>query len=167
MVLKGLVPNKRYCYSVHNDQRVFSFKMPADSGSFPYKVGLYLGAVCIANLKSLMCDEEMCTVLFLFNQWTIVHVFNFDMFYTDVIYEVIYTIDNNCILCKSTCLSRKTRAKRKQPRIADAGQTAASKASFDLLRKIDPEVVLFAGEWGVTWWHAMTGLLEIRTPQRC
>jgi len=70
VVLKGLVPNKRYCYSVHNDQRVFSFKMPADSGSFPYKVGL----------------------------------------------------------------------------IADAGQTAASKASFDLLRKIDPEVVLFAGD---------------------
>ena len=93
---------------------------------------------------------EMCTVLFLFNQWMIVHVFNFDMFYTDVIYEVIYTIDSYCILCKSTCLSRKARAKRKQPRIADAGQTAASKASFDLLRKIDPEVVLFAGEWGGT-----------------
>lgn len=69
--------------------------MPADSGSFPYKVGLYLGAVSIASLKSLMCNEEMCAVLFLFNQWMIVHVFNFDMFCTDVIYEVIYTIDKN------------------------------------------------------------------------
>jgi hypothetical protein len=36
-------------------------------------------------------------------------------------------------------------------RIADAGQTAASKASFDLLKKIAPEAVLFAGpmwSWG-------------------
>lgn len=70
VVLRGLAPNQRYCYSVDNDQRVFSFKMPADSSLFPFKVGL----------------------------------------------------------------------------IADAGQTAASKASFDLLKKIAPEAVLFAGD---------------------
>ena len=43
------------------------------------------------------------------------HVFDFDMFYTDVIYEVIYTIvtiDNYCILCTKTCLSSKTCAKK-------------------------------------------------------
>eukprot|EP00435_Cladocopium_sp_Y103_P031891 s313_g8.t1 len=70
VVLKGLAPNRSYCYSVDNDERVFSFKMPADHQVFPFKLGL----------------------------------------------------------------------------IADAGQTAASKASFDVLKKIAPEAVLFAGK---------------------
>lgn len=40
VVLKDLAPNQRYCYSVDNDQRVFSFKTPGDSDVFPYKIGL-------------------------------------------------------------------------------------------------------------------------------
>ena len=42
VLLKNLIPNQTYCYSVENDDRVFHFKMPAPK-SFPYKVGLWLG----------------------------------------------------------------------------------------------------------------------------
>jgi len=45
VVLKGLAPNQSYCYSVDNDERVFSFKMPADRVLFPFKLGLRPGSV--------------------------------------------------------------------------------------------------------------------------
>ena len=50
VVLKGLVPNQHYCYSVDNDQRVFTFKMPADGDVFPYKVGLNLSSSAMATV---------------------------------------------------------------------------------------------------------------------
>ena len=68
--------------------------MPADSGSFPYKVGLYLGAESIANLKSLMCNGEMCAVLYYYyyDYFQPVDDSAFDMFYISDVCKMIIIV---------------------------------------------------------------------------
>ena len=42
VILEDLQPDRAYCYSVDNDQRIFEFKAPKAFG-FPFKMGLSLG----------------------------------------------------------------------------------------------------------------------------